>query len=591
MISGEELVRTGKSFVLDALESALGLSTVRAGGPGAASSVSVRGANSEHTLFLLDGVELNDPINPSRSYDVSHLPLSQVERVEILRGPQGLLYGSDALGGVVNIITRAGRGRPRLTLASSADTLRSLDADVSLAGTGRKTEYSFALFHERTAGLSAASSAYPGNVEKDGYRNLSLSARYAYAPRPGASLTLTVRAVDARTELDNFGGPGGDDPNSVQDYGSVLVRGQYRSLARGGRWEQAVSVSWLGARRSNDNPTDEGHPDEWDEGLYKSGLFKLDWQNNFFLKPTNTLTAGLELEQEKGRSDYISESVYGPYESRFPTARAGVAGIYILDHWETGGRFFVTTGVRADLHSRAGGAVTFRVAPAYLIAATGTRLKATLGTGFKSPSLYQLFAPATSFGPVGNPLLRPERALGWDAGIEQSLASGRAVRRPDLVREHLPGPRRFRLRGRLRQHRPGPDARPRSLGGSEARGHGLRFAASYARLSALDTGRRDGAPPPAPGQVLRRRRLPALRPGRSGRARPLGRPAPRPRFQRLPLPHGRACRPTFFSTPPSRPPSARSSRSSSASTTSSTPATRPSGDTGRPAARPGWASA
>jgi vitamin B12 transporter len=485
VISGEELARTGKSFVLDALESALGLSTVRAGGPGATSSVSVRGANSEHTLFLLDGVELNDPINPSRSYDVSHLPLSQVERVEILRGPQGLLYGSDALGGVVNIITRAGRGRPRLTLASSADTLRSLDADVSLAGTGRKTEYSFALFHERTAGLSAASSAYPGNVEKDGYRNLSLAARYAYAPRPGTSLTLTVRAVDARTELDNFGGPGGDDPNSAQDYGSVLVRGQYRSLARSGRWEQAVSVSWLGARRSNDNPTDEGHPDEWDEGLYKSGLFKLDWQTNFFLKPTNTLTAGLELEQEKGRSDYISESVYGPYESRFPTARAGVVGIYVLDHWETGGRFFVTTGARADLHSRAGGAVTFRVAPAYLIAATGTRLKATLGSGFKSPSLYQLFAPATSFGPVGNPGLRPERSLGWDAGIEQRLASDRVVLALTWFENSFRNLVDFDYaagyvnvgRARTRGLEASAEARPAD---------GFRLAASYARLSALD---------------------------------------------------------------------------------------------------------
>ncbi len=487
VISGEELVRTGRTFVLDALEAALGLSTVRAGGPGAASSVSVRGANSEHTLFLLDGVELNDPINPSRSYDVSHLPLSQVERIEILRGPQGLLYGSDALGGVVNIITRAGRGRPRLTLASSADTLGSLNADVSLAGTGRKTEYSFALFQERTAGLSAASSAYPGNVEKDGYRNLSLAGRYAYAPRPGASLTLTVRAVDARTELDNFGGPGGDDPNSVQDYGSVLVRGQYRSLVRGGRWEQAVSVSWLGARRSNDNPTDESHPDERDEGLYESGLFKLDWQNNFFLNPTNTLTAGLELEQETGRSEYVSESAYGPYESRFPKARAGVAGLYVLDHWETGGRFFVTTGVRADLHSRAGGAVTFRVAPAYLIAATNTRLKATLGTGFKSPSLYQLFAPATSFGPVGNPLLRPEQAFGWDAGLEQRLAAGRAVLAltwfentfRDLVDFDYAAGYINIGRARTRGLEASAEARPAD---------GLRFAASYARLSALDTG-------------------------------------------------------------------------------------------------------
>ena len=195
VVSGEELVRTGKAFVLDALEAALGLSTVRNGGPGATASVSVRGANSEHTLFLLDGLELNDPINPSRSYDVSHLPLSQVERIEILRGPQGLLYGSDALGGVINIITRTGRGRPRLSLASSTDTLRSVAADLSLAGSGKKTDYSFSLFHERTAGLSAASSSYAGNTEKDGYRDLSLAARIGYAPRPASHLTFTVRAA------------------------------------------------------------------------------------------------------------------------------------------------------------------------------------------------------------------------------------------------------------------------------------------------------------------------------------------------------------------------------------------------------------
>jgi len=427
VVTGEELVRTGKTFVLEALESVLGLSTVRNGGPGAASSVSVRGANSEHTLFLLDGLELNDPINPSRSYDVSHLPLGQVERVEILRGPQGLLYGSDALGGVINIITRAGHGRPRLTLTSSADTLRSLAADVSFSGSGEKTEYSLGLFHERTAGLSAASSAYAGNAEKDGYSNVSFAARLGLTPRPATTLSFTVRAARATTELDNFGGPGGDDPNNVQHYGSLLVRGQYRGLSRSGRWERAVSLSWLGARRENNNPFDASHPGERDEGLYKSGIVKLDWQNNLFLHPSNILTAGLELESESGRSDYFSESAYGVSEAFFPSARASSAGIYLLDHWEVEDRFFVTAGVRADRHSRAGTAVTFRVAPAYLIAATGTRLKATLGTGFKSPSLYQLFAPATSFGPVGNPLLRPERALGWDAGIEQSFAGGRGV--------------------------------------------------------------------------------------------------------------------------------------------------------------------
>jgi vitamin B12 transporter len=486
VVSVEELIRTGKTFVLDALESVLGLSTIRNGGPGATASVSLRGANSEHTLFLLDGLELNDPINPSRSYDVTHLALSQVERVEILRGPQGLLYGSDALGGVINIITRAGRGRPRLTLASSADTLRSLSADVSLSGSGKTTDYSLSLFQERTAGISAASSAYPGNVEKDGYRNLSFAARVGYAPRPATSLSFTVRAVKARTELDNFGGPGGDDPNNVQDYGTFLVRGQYRGLSRNGRWERAVSLSWIGARRENDNPVDEAHPDEWDHSLYRSGMFKVDWQNNVFLRPSHVLTAGLELGEETGSSDYTSESAYGAFDSRFPSAHSGSAGLYLLDHWEVKDRFFVTAGVRADRHSRAGDAVTFRVAPAFLIAATGTRLKATVGSGFKSPSLYQLFAPATSFGPVGNPDLRPERALGWDAGAEQSLAGGRVILGltwftsyfRDLVDFDFAAGYVNIGRAETKGLEASAEARPAD---------GVRLAASYTRLSARDT--------------------------------------------------------------------------------------------------------
>ena len=171
-------------------------------------------------------------------------------------------------------------------------------------------------------------------------------------------------------------------------------------------------------------------------------------------------------------------------ESRFPSARASSAGVYLLDHWEIKDRFFVTAGVRADRHSRAGTAMTFRVAPAYFIAATGTRLKATLGTGFKSPSLYQLFAPATSFGPVGNPLLRPERAVGWDAGIEQRLATGRIVLGLSWFENSfatssisIPLPAISISAGlKLRVSR-----------SRRKRGRGRRLSASYAWLSARDT--------------------------------------------------------------------------------------------------------
>lgn len=427
VITAEELVRTGRTFVLDALGSALGLSVLRNGGPGATASVFIRGAASEHTLVLLDGVELNDPINPARSYDLSHLSLSQVERIEVLRGPQGLLYGSDALGGVINIITRSGPGRPRFVATSSADTLGSLSADVALSGSGGRADYALALFHERTAGVSAASSSYAGNIEKDGHRYSSLDARFGFSPRPATRLTLSVRGVAARTELDNFGGPGGDDPNSRQDYGTLQVRLQGRDLSPRGRWERTLSLSWTGGRREYANPFDDLHPQDREEGLYESGLLKLDWQNNVFLRPTHTLTAGLELEEERGASRYSYESAWGSGDSPFPSVRAGSAGIYLLDHWETGGRFFVTAGLRAETHTRSGAAVTFRVAPSFTVAATGTRLKASFGTGFKSPSLYQLFAPATSWGPVGNPGLRPERVTGLDAGLEQRFGGERLV--------------------------------------------------------------------------------------------------------------------------------------------------------------------
>ncbi len=541
VITGDELVRTGEPFVLDALEAVLGLATSRNGGPGAAASVSIRGAGSEHTLFLLDGLELNDPINPARSFDLAHLALSEVERIEVLRGPQGLLYGSDALGGVVNIITRTGRGRPRFVLASSADTLGTLAADASLAGSGDKSEYAFALFHEDTAGISAASSAYAGNVEKDGYRNLSLSARFGYTFRPETRLTLALRGVTARTELDNFGGPGGDDPNSRQNYATLQARAQLRDLARGGRWERILSLSWQGSRRDHLNPIDEAHPEDSEEGAYRSDLFKLDWQNNVFLSSTHTLTAGLELEDERGRSDYVAAGAWGTSVSSFPSVRAGSAGLYLLDHWETGDRFFVTAGVRAENHRLAGPALTFRVAPAFLIKATGTRLKASLGTGFKSPSLYQLFAPATSWGPVGNPDLRPERATGLRRGGRATPGRGPGRPRPDLVHKPPPRPGRFRLSGRLRQHRPGPPRRPRGLGRSPPV-RGLPCRRGLHAPFGPRPRRGNGASAPAAGQVLGRRLGPPLRTLQPRRERPLGRPPARPRFQRLSLRDRRAPR-------------------------------------------------
>jgi vitamin B12 transporter len=425
VITGEDLRRMQKTSVLDAVRNLAELSIIQNGGEGGAASVSVRGANSEHTLVLLDGVELNDPINPSRSYDLAHLSLNQVERIEIIRGPQSVLFGSNAMGGVINIITRRGQGRPEITASTTAGSYGTIRGDYGISGSSGPGSYSLGASFVRAEGISAAAGRYPGNSEPDGYRNLSFAGNLGFDLGERAQIDLSMRTIRAETEIDNFGGPYGDDSNSSQKYTTLSLRGRFRSLSPSSRWEQTLTVSGVRSKRTLLNPVDPSHPDESEEGTYQSSLLKIDWQNNFFLRPTHTITAGLEVDEEEGRSDYVSESPWGIFESRFPSVRARAVGLYIQDRWTWKNRFFVTLGGRNDWNSRAGSALTFRIAPAYLIAKTGTKIKATLGTGFKSPSLYQLFAPGTAWGPVGNPNLEPERSTGWDAGIEQYFFKGR----------------------------------------------------------------------------------------------------------------------------------------------------------------------
>jgi vitamin B12 transporter len=488
VLTERELVRTRRVTVLDALKDLIGLSVIQNGGPGAAASVSIRGANSEHTLVLLDGIALNDPINPSRSFDLAHLSLSQVERVEILRGPQSPLYGSDAMGGVINIITRRGKGRPRLALSGATGSYGTTGGDFSLSGASGRADYSLGFSALNTTGISAASDRYAGNSEKDGYRNLSLQGRFGYALRKNIDFDLTVRSVRARSEIDNFGGPYGDDPNSVQNYASTLARALFRSLLAGNRWEQKLSFSWIDSHRSLLNPVDDSHPLASESGTYGSGLIHFDWQNSFFLSPSQTLSAGLEFGREQGRSDYVSDDGSGAFESSFPSERAQVVGFYIQDQWKFRSTFFLTAGARLDVHSRTATALTYRIAPAFVIERTGTKLRATLGTGFKSPSLYQLFAPPTAWGPIGNVNLRPERVTGWDAGVDQDILGNRlrfgltyyASSFRDLIDfDYLQG---YLNIGRARTFgvEMSLDARPLGADGP------LSFRTSYTRLTARD---------------------------------------------------------------------------------------------------------
>jgi vitamin B12 transporter len=421
IITREQLEATKKITVMEALEDVLALTTTQNGPPGSASSVLIRGANSEHTQVMIDGVELNDPITPSRSFDMSLPLVENVARIEIIRGPQSTLYGSDGMGGVINIITRQTRGRPEFHLSAFGGSHGTYSGNAELSGSTDRMRYALAATLYETNGFSAASTAYEGNTEADGHRNTSISGRLGLDLSESFSLDVSLRRIDTKTDIDNFGGDYGDDPNHVQEYDAWYITGQVRGLFLQNRWEQKLRAALVDYTRTQNNPVDELNPFSSESSEFNSRLGKIDWQNNVYLHETNTLTFGLDFQQEQGESWYRSESIFGPYESEFPLSKAHNLGLFLQDQVKVAGQFFLTAGLRYDDHSQVESALTYRIAPVYFINKTGTKLKATLGTGFKAPSLYQLYAPGTFYGPVGNENLKPEKSTGWDVGIEQYL--------------------------------------------------------------------------------------------------------------------------------------------------------------------------
>lgn len=427
VISAEDLKKMKKTTVVEVLQEVLGVTIIQNGGSGTGAACSIRGANSEHTLVLMDGVELNDPISPCRSYDLSHLTLENIERIEILRGPQSTLYGSDAIGGVINIITKKGEGKPKITFSSSGGSYATITSDFGASGGAEKINYSLGISYFRNQGISAADASLPGNEEKDGYRNLSLSGRLGFKPSANLEVDFIARSLATKTDIDNFGGAYGDDPNNIQKYKSLFLKGEIRALLLDDRWEQKLAVAFVDSDRRNNNPEDVSHPFDSENGIFKGALIKLDWQNNLFLNPGNTLIFGVDYKQEQAESEYQYLVIWGASSSIFPLKKAYMAGLYFQDQIRIANRFFIAVGGRFDNHNRSGHALTFRLAPAYFIEKTRTRIKATLGTGFKSPSLYQLFAPGTFWGPIGNNNLWPEKSIGWDVGFDQELFRGRYI--------------------------------------------------------------------------------------------------------------------------------------------------------------------
>ncbi len=412
IVTGEELEQRQTRVLSDVLRTVPGVAVNRTGPMGAQTQVRIRGAENNQTLVIIDGIEVNDPASGSE-YDFANLLTGDVERIEVLRGPQSALYGSDAIGGVINIVTRRGRGPLSATAAIEGGSFGTLAGRAAIGAGNDRYDLSFSGQGVTSDGVSAADKRL-GNPEKDGYRNGTLAGNVALRPTERSEIALVGRYTRLRSDTDGFvGGRGAVDDRTDTTGEQYFGRIQGKVAFFDGRWEHIAGLSYGRQQR-----------DYRDESKTVTSRFdgrktKADYQTNLTLDTgpaKHVLTAAVEHEDDKA----ISRSAFSDFDRSIGST--GLIGQYMLGLFD---RLTLTGSVRRDDNDLFRDATTWRTTAAYTVDGIGTKLRASYGTGVKNPTLFELYGYTNTY--AGNPNLTPERARGWDAGFDQPFWGKRAV--------------------------------------------------------------------------------------------------------------------------------------------------------------------
>lgn len=393
VLDRDEIERRNKTTVLELLRTVPGLEVAQTGGPGKTTSVFIRGGNSSHTLVLVDGVRVNG--NTTGAYDFSDLTADNLERIEVLRGPQGVLYGSEAVTGVVSIVTRKGDGPPQAWLRGALGTEDYSQFEAGVRGGQGGVDYSFSASQLSTDGVSAASEAN-GNDEDDPWENLNVSGRLGADVWQDGRLDLALRYTESENDVDGFSfgvGPV-DDLNATQD--RTLFTGSLTlSKPLTEAWTQKLVLS-----HSRDDVLGEDPDDFFSNFEILSRTSSILTQANLSWSENHTLSLGYSHEERDAENiGSFDESVE-------------LDAFFGESLWTWGEALDLSLGLRHDDHSVFGSETTYRVA---FSAGLGqvARLHGSAGSGFKAPTFNDLYFPG-----FGNLNLRPETSEGFDVGIE-----------------------------------------------------------------------------------------------------------------------------------------------------------------------------
>jgi vitamin B12 transporter len=473
-ISGEELRERGIRFVIDWLREVPGVAVVQSGSFGGVTSLFLRGGESDYTKVLIDGVPANQP---GGAFDLAHLSTENVERIEVLRGPGSVLYGSDAVSGVIQIFTRRGTGTVQSDLSARAGTFGTTDLRGEAAGSSGVLSWSAGLARFTSDGI------YPYNNR---YRSQTASLRLGLTPHQSADLALTARWGDhlARFPTDFAGVP--SDTNQFTTERALTV-----SLEGGWRFTPSLEIRALGALFDSEQGFDDLRDTPADtngfgyEGLREGDVRRRLLDLRALVRPMQrlTLSAGVERVDEREQLLNLTRSNFGDGsftdETRFERDRGNTA-VYSQALLALTGAMDLQAGLRYDDNQVFGGFTTWRVG-AVARPTHRLRLHAAAGSAFRQPTFAEQFAD-TPFE-VGNPDLSVERTLSWEAGAELKLADDRITLSGTWFAQ------RFRD---LIQYRSAAPDEPTYANVARARADGVELGAGLSVTQELSLGTRYG---------------------------------------------------------------------------------------------------
>ena len=427
ILTGAQMRAEGIQWVADALRRVPGVTVSRSGGYGQLASLFMRGGESDYTKVLIDGIPVNDP---GGAFNFGTLSTSGIDRIEVVRGPQSALFGSDAIAGVVQIFTRRGTSERRLPRFEAAAEGGNYSSSFYSAGIQNRHERS-----DYAASFSRADT--DGNVANGSFNNEVASANMGLQITPNTELRTVFR-----TEAGRSGVPGQSAfhrPEQDEYYRNrYFAGGMTLAHASSARWSQQLSYSVHDSTQWSVDPGDSGSFTSSYEGrtapfesydypfrtLNQTRRQRVGLQSDLSLGHSHLLTAGAEYEHESG---VVGDPDAGPLD-----AVRDNAGVFFQDQWSAASRFYGTAGVRLEHNASFGFYAAPRVSAAVHLReqAPGefwglTKLKANFGLGIKEPTLVESFSNSPFFR--GNPDLQPEKSLSFDTGIEQYLGSGRGV--------------------------------------------------------------------------------------------------------------------------------------------------------------------